>query len=670
MAATRTGRIEIDDLARLRFPSSPAIAPDGRSLVYVEKRVGLEKNRYYHDLMLVDLRTGAIHDLTPGDHSDTEPCWTPDSRGLVFVSDRSGSSNLWRISIAGGEAEQLTKLDGLVSTPRVNPAAPLVAFQHAAKTAAQRMLEGGRNHNGPQYRHMTRLGYKLDGHGYWSDAWLHLYVLDLRTRRVRQITSGKNHDGQHAWSPNGRMLAFVSNRIPRADFHINNSDIFVVAAVGGAARQITKKRGPKMAPTWSPDGKHIAFIGHTSFPDAVENNHVFVVPARGGTAIDLVGEQDIMCNDSCISDTKDVPEGTAPAPVWSRDGKRIAFLASVDGGVNVHDVPASGGAVRQRTFGKHEISEFTQSSDGASWAFTRLDPTSPGDVWLARFGRKGGGDGIVPDADAVQLTSVNKNALRGKNVGRPKEFRVKSRDGHAIHGWVLQARGEARRAPAVLMVHGGPYAMYGWSFFHEFQVLAAAGYHVFYTNIQGSIGYGRAYMRALVGNWGHVDFRDVTDVADWMEEQPYVDKQRLAIAGGSYGGYMTNWAAGHTNRFKCAITMRSVVNMLSFLASDIGWDFHEEFASHPWENYERYWRTSPIAFVHQVRTPLLILHSDEDHRCPVTQAEELFVALKVLNRDVEMVRFVGESHGLSRSGRPHNRLERLRRIVDWFERKL
>jgi dipeptidyl aminopeptidase/acylaminoacyl peptidase len=185
------------------------------------------------------------------------------------------------------------------------------------------------------------------------------------------------------------------------------------------------------------------------------------------------------------------------------------------------------------------------------------------------------------------------------------------------------------------------------------------------------VSYGEEYMRALVGKWGHVDFRDVTDVADWMETQPWIDAKRIAIAGGSYGGYMTNWAIGHTRRFKCAITQRSVVDIASFYgSSDMGWDFEQEFGGHPWENIERYWRTSPLAFVERIRTPLLILHSDEDHRCPVSQAEELFVALRLLDRDVEMVRFVGESHGLSRSGRPHNRLERLRRIHDWLQRKL
>jgi dipeptidyl aminopeptidase/acylaminoacyl peptidase len=214
--------------------------------------------------------------------------------------------------------------------------------------------------------------------------------------------------------------------------------------------------------------------------------------------------------------------------------------------------------------------------------------------------------------------------------------------------------------------------MYGWSFFHELQMLASHGYHVFFANIRGSAGYGRDYMRAIVGKWGIRDYEDVMRVADMIEAQPFVDRDRIAIAGGSYGGYMTSWTIGHTRRFKCAISMRAVNNLVSmFGTSDIGWDLSNEFDAHwPWESIERYWRVSPLAHVGNVRTPLLILHSDEDHRCPVSQAEEMFTALRLLGRDVEMVRFVGESHGLSRGGRPHNRLERLRRILDWFDRKL
>ena len=204
----------------------------------------------------------------------------------------------------------------------------------------------------------------------------------------------------------------------------------------------------------------------------------------------------------------------------------------------------------------------------------------------------------------------------------------------------------------MLAVHGGPYAMYGWSFFLEFQVLAGRGWHVVYTNPRGSAGYGRDFMRALVGRWGFDDFMDLMRVADAMGQIPGVDSGRIALTGGSYGGYLTNFAIGQTQRFKCAISMRGVANLMSlFGTSDTGTDLLNEFeAQPPWQASERWWRVSPLAYVANVRTPLLLLHGEDDHRCPVSQAEEMFTALRLLRREVEMVRFVGEGHSMSRGG--------------------
>jgi dipeptidyl aminopeptidase/acylaminoacyl peptidase len=431
------------------------------------------------------------------------------------------------------------------------------------------------------------------------------------------------------------------------------------------------------APAWSPDGRRLAFVAHTRFPDPVENMHVWVVPFRGGAPRDLVPDCDLMCDNLLLSDTKEGRDNLAPQPVWSADGKRVFFLANWHGETDVWEVPADGGAPLPRTQGRHEITNLTQSRDGRRWAFLCTDPTSPGEVYVAEASEKPQRSGwIVPGAKVTRLTRLNEPFLGRKGLAMPEEFWVTCREGHRVHGWVLRAgAGRAGRAPekgpAILMVHGGPYAMYGWSFFHEMQVLAARGYHVFYANIRGSCGYGNAFMRALVGKWGSPDFRDLVQVADWIETQPYVDKSRVAVSGGSYGGYLASWAIANTQRFKCAISMRGISNLVSlFGTSDLGWDLLYELDSPVWENVDRYWRISPLALVGSIRTPLLLMHPEDDLRCPVSQSEELFTALQVLRRDVEMVRFVGESHGLSRTGRPHNRLERLRRICDWFERKL
>src|SRR5262245_48765011 len=238
-------RVQIDDLVRLRVPGQVQISPDGRWVVYVEKRASRQKNRYFHGLDLADASTGAAREQSAGEHSDTSPCWTPDSRAIVFVSDRGGRENLWRIELRGGEPERLTDLEGRVRAPRVSPNGRSVAFLFAPKTPAQRTLEAGREHAGPQFRRLTQLSYKHDGLGFVDGAWMHLWLLDLGTGKTRRLVSGACHDRQHVWSPNGRHIAFVSNRIPRADLHVGTSDIFVVSAAGGRPRQLTRARGPK-----------------------------------------------------------------------------------------------------------------------------------------------------------------------------------------------------------------------------------------------------------------------------------------------------------------------------------------------------------------------------------------------------------------------------------------
>jgi dipeptidyl aminopeptidase/acylaminoacyl peptidase len=311
----------------------------------------------------------------------------------------------------------------------------------------------------------------------------------------------------------------------------------------------------------------------------------------------------------------------------------------------------------------------------------RRDATEPGDVWLATattspsaraFETPQSAAPSIPGARLQQLTGNAAALRRARTLVEPQPFEVPCPAGHTVRGWMFRARTSARRAPLIVMIHGGPYSMYGWSFMHEFQVLAQNGYHVAALNVRGSTGYGRDYLRALVGTWGSRDFEDVMRVTDALERLPFVDPTRIALAGGSYGGYLTAWTIAHTPRYATAVAMRGLYNFTSmFGTSDLGPELVHEFENQtPWESIDRWWRVSPLAQVRNMRTPLLILHADEDLRCPVSQAEEMFNALRVLDRDVELVRFAGEGHDLSRSGKPRHRVARLEILLDWFDRKL
>ncbi|MFZ5979752.1 MAG: alpha/beta hydrolase family protein, partial [Candidatus Zixiibacteriota bacterium] len=274
---------------------------------------------------------------------------------------------------------------------------------------------------------------------------------------------------------------------------------------------------------------------------------------------------------------------------------------------------------------------------------------------------------------AVKLTDLNSFVRSDVALGRTREVWFKSFDGTEIQGWLVTPPDfkATRKYPSILEIHGGPRMQYGFNFFHEMQFLAANGYVVFYTNPRGGRGRGRTWAECIVAAWGELDYKDCLAAADFLEKQKFVNPNKMGVTGGSYGGYMTNWIIGHTDRFKAAVTQRSVVNLNSFVGtSDIGFGFKQEFKGWPWTNPETYRGCSPITYFKQVKTPVLIIHSEQDLRCSISQAEEMFVMLKVMGKKVEMVRFPDEPHGLSRHGRPDRRIARLEWILSWFKRYL
>ncbi|HAX23884.1 MAG TPA: hypothetical protein DCX80_02455, partial [Chloroflexi bacterium] len=271
-----------------------------------------------------------------------------------------------------------------------------------------------------------------------------------------------------------------------------------------------------------------------------------------------------------------------------------------------------------------------------------------------------------------QITNLNDEWREQVELPDPEPFRVASADGVQIHGWVLKPPGfdPATKYPLLLEIHGGPFGMYGESLMHEFQVLAARGYVVLYTNPRGSAGYGDEFAGALYRGWGKHDLPDLLAAVDWAIGQGYVDPERLGVLGGSYGGFMTNWVIGHTDRFKAAVTQRCLSDMYStFGTDDIYFAASEQtIGGDPWDDPDIYWELSPITYVDRIETPLLIEHQEQDMRCPIGQAQQLFIALKRRGKTVEMMLYPDESHGMSRTGQPKHRIERLNAILDWFDR--
>jgi dipeptidyl aminopeptidase/acylaminoacyl peptidase len=662
-----------DDLFQLAFVGDPRISPDGKWIAYALTTSRFDDNKYASNLYLAPAEGGEPRALTHGDHANTLPRWSPDGRTLAFVSNRHDKKQqVYLLSMEGGEARRLTDLDGSISAMRWSPDGSRLVLAHRALSAEQIARRQAKKDDAedkrPQFQVHRSIHFKEDGMGFLFDTHAHLYVVDAASGKATRITDGDTDDIQPVFSPDGKTIAFSSNRMEDPQANLDNLDLCLVPAAGGAITRLVSRYGPCAAPAFSPDGKTLAFAG--LFCEKGESFwkdlHLWTVPVGGGDPTDLTPNLDRTLGNYCISDTRDVGDMWEP-PVWSPDGKTLTFLLSDSGSVFVCRIPAGGGKVERLTPAGWDMSGLSLDDRGGRLALSASSHTRPAEIAVLDPS-----EGGAPRL----LTAHNRGIVETRWIGEPEEVWVPSEAGVKIQAWILKPPGfmAGKKYPAILEVHGGPHVQYANTFFHEMQYLAGKGFVVMWTNPRGSQGYGEAHTKAIVKDWGGPDYVDIMKAVDHLVAQGYVDETRLGITGGSYGGFMTNWVVGHTDRFKAAVTQRSVVNLYSFFGeSDYGYDFEFEFFGHPWDDEETalaYLRMSPIHYVKNVTTPLLIIHSEEDHRCPISQAEELFTALKVLKKETEFVRFEGESHGLSRGGRPQNRRERLLRIAAWFERHL
>jgi dipeptidyl aminopeptidase/acylaminoacyl peptidase len=668
MAQRRAGRrpITAEDVYRLRFVSDPQLSPDGTQVAYVVAWVDPDDHtRYRSQLMLAPFDgSRPPRALTSGNYRDLAPRWSPDGCSLAFLSNRDkDTSQLFVLSLEGGEPRQLTSLKRGAGAAVWSPDGRRVAFAARLDIPEIASQEGQSDEKGkpPRVKIITRVHHKADGEGLVEAVRRHLFVLNADGGEPKQITDGDWDDADPAWSPDGSLLAFTSSRERDRDLSILN-DVWVVPASGGRARRVTRHRGQVATPAFSPDGAQIAYLGHERGWTYGVNTELLLVPAAGGESTSLSRDTDDELGNAALSDARD-PFASAP-PRFSADGRSILALVSRHGDVQVMRFGVNGGTP-ELVFGRNgsEVAAFSVARDGQGLAAIVSDPTHPYEVIAAENGEQ------------RRLSSENDEFLAGIELSPAEAVSFKSSDGQTVHGWLMKPAGFSQRKkwPLVLEVHGGPETMYAATFMHEFQVLAARGYAVLYTNPRGSKGYGEAFTARIFADWGNQDAADCMAAVDMASRLKWVDTTRLGVTGGSYGGFMTAWLVGHTERFKAAVSQRGFYNAASFYGtSDIGpWFGDYVFGGPVYERASLYAERSPLTYAPRMRTPLLLIHSEGDLRCPVEQAEQLFVQLRRMGKcTVDMVRFPEESHNLSRSGRPDRRVERLERIYGWFDRYL
>lgn len=669
MSSQEKRPLTADDLYRIQLVADPQISPDGSQIVFGLSRVDEKTEKKYTNLWLVPGDGSAPpHPFTSGDQTDSRPRWSPDGSQIAFLSNRKDEkqAQLYIIPTDGGEGRPLTDLKGTIGDYQWSPDGSQLVLQFRQKDeeTLAREEDEAKKKLGVVARHITRLDYKSDGAGYLPGERWHLWTVDAETGEATQLTEGDKFDEtEPRWSPDGRFIYFISNRDEQPDMNWDETEIYRVPAEGGEMEEIPTRPGRKMQLSISPDGRRLAFLGRVKKGKWYQNSRLYIAPAEGGATQDLSGETDLHLS---LATLTDVGGGTpAPPPTWSPDGETIYLPATARGNQPLLAFAAGGSGSRTVIDVPGGVGGFSLDAAGETAAYLWGELFLPGQVWSL----------TLPEGERRALTDFNREWLDEIAFGDIEEAPFTGPDGDRLDGWILTPPDfdPEQTYPSILEIHGGPQTQYGRFFMHEFHFLAAQGYVVYWCNPRGSQGYGEDFAAAIYNRWGTVDYADLMAWVDEAAKRPYIDRDRMGVTGGSYGGYMTIFIIGHTDRFQAAAAQRVVSNLISFYgSSDLhhGAEFLMGTEQPPWEDLENYWRMSPIAHIGNAATPTLVIQSEQDLRCPQEQGEQVFVALKRLGVETELVLFPEEPHGLSRVGRTDRRVQRLEHIARWFERYL
>lgn len=670
MPTRKLRSITAEDLYRFSIPSGMRLSPDGRHIVYAVERVERKTEKKYSNLWIAPTEGGQAKQFTFGEQGDSNPCWSPDGSQIAFLSNRKNKekpAQVYLIPFIGGEAHPLCEMDGEINSLEWSPNGRrlLLSVRKLDAETVERQKDEQKKKLGVVSRRYERLFYKLDGYGYLPQERQHLWTVDARTGKVKQLTDHAVYDEYSpAWSPDSQWIAFCSNRSIDPDQTPDRADVFVIPAAGGEMRRIETPVGDKGSLSFSPDGKWLAYYGTEGEGQWYKNTCLWIVPVDGSTAPrNLTVAYDLHIASSTIND---MGQPDVTLPTWNINGQRIYFPVTLYGGSQLQSIDLNGSQPRVEIGPGGVAGNFSFDRQQRRIAYfygTLYDPVQFHVCELA--------SGQKTDR---QLTRLNRNLLDGIDLGQVEEAWIKGPAGNDLQGWIIKPPGfdPAKKYPSILEIHGGPLTQYGNFFMHEFYFLAGQGYVVHFSNPRGGRGYGEQHAGAIWGRWGTVDYDDLMAWTDYVASQPYIDPERMGVTGGSYGGYMTVWIIGHTRRFKAAVAARCVSNFVSMWgSSDLNWTFQQAVNDKaPFEDVLAHWERSPIKYIGNARTPTLVIHNEFDLRCPIEQGEQVFVALKRLGVEAEMVRFPDEFHGLSRNGRTDRRIARLKHILRWFDKYL
>jgi dipeptidyl aminopeptidase/acylaminoacyl peptidase len=633
--------IRPDDFKLYSMLSGPSFSPDGKRVAFSAKRANMKDDSYDSDVYIADVKGGELTSFTSG-KKDSDPKWSPDGNSILFLSRRNFGKDdkgnaLYAISAGGGEARLLYKAETGVDGPQWSPDSKEVYF-----TAGVAKKEKD------DVRVIRRITFWFNGLGFVYNVRKHLFKIDVATGKVTQLTRGAFSVGDYAASHDGKRVAYLAST---NDLKPYISDIYLMDLPSRRTRKLTKSNMELNTVAWSPGDSRLAVAGDDLPSGFASHTRVWTLDLKS-RAFALAEKVDRDKANSLNSDARAKAHGPGSI-TWESDG--IYFLQADGGSVHVYRM-APGKTPELVIGGNRSVEGFDVR--GGKVAFVSMDSAHLEELY-------------VKDGREAALTSLNSKVYEEVDILPSVRVSYRASDGANVEGWVLLPRSKGR-VPGILYVHGGPKTAFGYSFMHEFQAFAGAGYAVIYLNPRGSDGYSEKFAD-IRGKYGTRDFDDLMEGLDHvLKAYPQIDGSRLGIAGGSYGGFMTNWAVGHTDRFRAAVTDRSIASWASMWGvSDIGpWFTDDQMGGDLWHAEEKVRHDSPLTYAPKVTTPLLIVHSMEDYRCPMVEGIQFFTALKRMGKEAELVLFPGENHDLSRVGKPKHRVARLNHYIRWFDSHL
>lgn len=636
--------LSVDDYFALKDLSDVHVSPDGKWVAYEVSSSDETKDEASTYIYMAPVAGGTPVQLTSsGD--DEKPQWSPDNKSLAFLSSRDKTRQVYLLNREGGEASPITEVAQGVDDFVWSPDGKKLLLVLTDPDPEAKSREG----KAPPPYVITRMFFKFDEIGYLNDRHKHLYVFDIASRALKQITFGPHDDADQTqsdsdfpnpprWSPDGKQIAFVSNRTQDPDSN-TNTDIFVVAADGGEPRKLTMNEGQDQMPSWSADGKSIVYV--TSLEPKYlwfDQLEIATIPAAGG--------QPHLLTDKIDRNAWD--------PEYGSDG-RVYFLLEDSGTQRLVSVPAAGGPLSEAT--REKVVYDYDLGPGGMAVVHAVQPDNPGDVFVAT-------DGVTR-----QLTHLNEEALKDIELAKTEPVRFTSKDGTSVDGFILKPPGfdPAKKYPAILWMHGGPNEQETGEFYFRPQYLASLGYVVIQISYRGSTGYGKTFQRAIYRDWGGKEIEDLMAGLDFVIARGYVDPDHLGVGGHSYGAMLTNYLITMTDRFKAAITDAGESNyFLDYGVDQYVLDWEEEVGK-PWEAPQRYMEMSPYFHLKNVKTPTLVVCGQEDWNVPLVNSEQLYLSLRRLGVETMLLVYPEQPHEF---WRPSYIKDRYLRYAAWFNHYL